>query len=197
MYDKKYNLYNYVIGNGKHIYRYKDILKIASNGDIILLSGYSFCENVIKYITESIFSHVCMIIKEDNELYIWESDIGQRYKNGPRIIKISDKLNYYSGYKVGLLRILPDNIRKPTHKEILAIADNNIYKSMNFNVFKWIFSYLYDTNNSSLFCSELVAITLKHLHILTDKRLSHSYSPGSWYGNDDVCTHVGEYWFYF
>jgi hypothetical protein len=37
-------------------------------------------------------------ISKKNVAYIWEADLGQKTKDGPRVIKLKDKLKLYRGY---------------------------------------------------------------------------------------------------
>jgi hypothetical protein len=130
-----------------------------NTGDLIFFSGKSMSESVIKLVTFYEFSHVGMIVKDDGETYIWEADIGQGRKEGPRLIKLLDKLEAWK--KRGYLTM-------GVRKRLSSLGTSDIIPSIK-EVFDWemsfspwIFSHE-ETSKGKIFCSSLVAKTLNDI----------------------------------
>ena len=99
-----------------------DVIREAQTGDLILFGGRSHCENLIKCVTRSPYSHVAMVVVENGVPFLWESDIGQRTKSGPRVIKLQDKLSLYKGEKKGAWLKFRDESRRPSREEIISLV---------------------------------------------------------------------------
>jgi len=178
------------IDNNKKILNWVDIERVfnnAGNGDLIFLSGNTKGEKTCKWCTNSIYSHVGILFREihektgENILYIWDSDLGQKTKDGPRVMKLADKLKLYKGDRYLAWRKLSN---KPTTKDILKVI--NKYSNLKFddNMVSWFFgnkqNTIYDIvkDRNTVFCSELTAMTLQYLDILDKSKNAIWYSPG-------------------
>jgi hypothetical protein len=177
-----------------------DFMKNADNGDLILMSGNTRGERVCRYFTDSIFSHVGLLFREihpvtgEDILYIWDSDLGQKTKDGPRILPLKDKLSRYHGYHFLSWRRLNFSAKdlncstkdRPTTENILKIVEK--YKDYDFDekMLTWwtsggflsLFNGLFE-NKDKLFCSQLIALTLQSEGILNKDKKPAWYSPGS------------------
>jgi hypothetical protein len=186
IYFKSPNLDSFIENTDKLTFVTLDtILKEAETGDLILMSGDTRGERVCKWFSGSVYSHVGILIKEDTDIYIWESDLGQHAKDGPRIIKFTDKLKNYKGSPYLLWRPLVCQSR-PTIDTIMTIV--NRYKDAQFDnrMLSWFFPFKfgeYFKDENKIFCSELVAITLQQLNILTQSSLPTTYSPQDFVNN--------------
>lgn len=183
-----------------------DFLENAKNGDLIFMSGNTRGERVCRYFTDSMFSHVGLLFREkhpetnEDILYIWDSDLGQKTKDGPRILPLRDKLKRYHGYsylswrKLEVINNPADEFTKskfcrPTTENILKIVEK--YKDHDFDekILTWwtsegilsIFNGLFADKNK-IFCSELIALTLQSEKILNKDKKPAWYSPGSFTG---------------
>lgn len=170
------------------------LLKDSKNGDLIFMSGDSRGEKICRWLSNSIYSHIGMIFREihpetnEDIVYIWESDLGQKTKDGPRVIKLTDKLLRYKGFKYLMWRklecIAPH--MRPQTSDIMKIV--NEYKDYKFDdkMLTWLTSnyVAFESVTNSIkrhdefFCSELVALSLKKLNILHNNINSSYYSPG-------------------
>ncbi len=99
------NIEKYILG--KNPFPDADnVFKYADNGDIILMSGDTRGDRICKWFSNTIFSHVGILFREnhpktgENVLYIWDCDIGQRSREGPRVMRLDNKLKYYKGFKI-------------------------------------------------------------------------------------------------
>lgn len=168
------------------------LLKDSKNGDLIFMAGDSRGEKICRWLSSSIYSHIGMIFREihpetnEDVVYIWESDLGQKTKDGPRVIKLIDKLQLYKGFNYLMWRKLESipPYMSPTTLDIMKIVDE--YKNCKFDdkMLTWLSSNYINclttsiNRNDEFFCSELVAITLKKLNILCNDISSSYYSPG-------------------
>lgn len=168
---------------------YDDLMNNADNGDLIFMSGYSLGEKSVKWASNSIFSHCGLLFRETNPetnedvLYIWEADLGQRSKDGPRVIKLEDKIKYYHGYPYFMWRKL-DTLERPSTERIMKCVEKYGKYDFDDKMYSWIFSnidFVYDIvkPTKKVFCSELVAMTLQDLNILKRDEKPASFSPGS------------------
>lgn len=175
-----------------------DILPKFRNGDILLLSGNTFGEKVIKFWHRSYFNHIAMIFRDalgapdtkpENITFLWESDLGQNTRNGPRIIKLMDKLSKWRGSRIGMYRkyIPTDLITRPSERAIVSHADTYFDSGteMDISMMSW---FLSDYPDSWLFrklkgaapkvyCSELVAETLQKFGFMNKTKHPSWFTP--------------------
>jgi hypothetical protein len=170
------------------------LLEVVGNGDLIFFCGDTPGERTCRWCTNTMFSHVGMLFKEINPeggnevIYIWESDLGQKTKDGPRLIRLDDKLKRYHGQPYFMWRKLKSN--NPSTENIMKVVEK--YKSYEFDnkMLSWWVSYpflsfIHDIvkDEQKLFCSELIALTMQSehinmLHTENDKKYpASSYSP--------------------
>lgn len=107
---------------------YDSLFQQVQTGDVLLLSGKTFGETTIKMGSGSPYSHVALVVVDESHLenhtdevvnggtarrqvYLWESDVGQSYMDGVRVITLYDKLTRYKGYPTGVWLRLKDEHR--------------------------------------------------------------------------------------
>lgn len=133
--------------------------------------------------------------KNREEIYLWESDLGQKKKAGPRLIPLKEKLKLYKGSKIGAWRPLKKtsngkNSSLPSPSEYLSIINKYMDYDMDHRVLTWWFAgwwnWAYDAfkTEDKVFCSELVAMTLQELGILKSDRPAAWFCPGDWYEHE-------------
>jgi len=171
------------------------------NGDVLLFSGITDGEKFMKGMTYSPWTHIGFVFKEKEidpksgaeieKAYIFECDLGQRYKDSVRLMPLDEKLTHYKGEKCVCwlkLKTVPPASRPPIDQIMINVRyflSKN--EPMDFHLFSWMFSgNKYTTYVSKLwtpkrrFCSDLIASLLKKLQILKRVRPSVSYSPHDW-----------------
>lgn len=163
------------------------VLAEAKTGDAILMAGHSPGERVMKSCTRSIFSHIGLLLREDDVVYVWDADMGQGIRDGPRLMKLSDKLARYKGFKHAAYIPLTCSER-PTEAKMLEVISRYENLDMDPNVWAWwaahsptsaLFNRL--KNPSKVFCSELAAMTLQDLGVMRHEHIPAWYSPGDWF----------------
>lgn len=130
--------------------------------DIIVTSGQSFQSKVLNLINFSFesYSHVGIICKENNNIFVLHSttdgtkDNGIRYDNLQSFIELSN-VNYY----------------KILRSENIAKSVSSINKSIDkYKTLKIAFDYNFDNfNKEQVYCSELVYDIYKSNGIITSK----------------------------
>jgi hypothetical protein len=161
--DRKYNLIPK--------FKFQNLLKFGKTGDLIFLSGKTGGENLIRAYTDSIFSHIGVLIKDKDKLYLWETGIGQGYIDAARIIPLKDKLT--SNYKtvVGWKKIN----KSINNTSLFSVIKFYIKTPSDTIMCSWLNENL--KIKKSLFCSELTALTLQKLGILNQTRPACYYTP--------------------
>jgi len=170
-----------------------DILTNGKSLDLIFFSGKTPGERFCKWMMDSPFSHVGMLVRVKDELYVWESDLGQRLKDGPRFGPLKDKLERYKGSKV--VAWLPYEGKSIGEDEILKIVMKHIHSDFNYGMVSWALCRLipsYKHPKDMLFCGELITITLQELGLL-DKNINHSFFDPGHYFNKHVPLKCGGY----
>lgn len=157
------------------------------NGDIIFFSGSTSSEKTIKFYTGCPFSHVSLLFKEDDIIYVWEADMGQGYKSGPRVMKLEDKFSRWKGDRISALKKWLG--KRPSTKEILEVIGRHVKKDMDPNMVSWMFpkfSHLLREKNQ-VFCSELLAMSLIELGMI-EKCNPTEVSPSDFFFDRVKCS---------
>lgn len=165
---------------------FNDLKDDLSTGDLILFCGDTYQEKAIRWVVGCRFSHVAMVVKKPGNtdtLWLWEADMGQGEKDGPRLIRLQDKINRYKGKRVGAYLKL--NSVQPIHyDDVMSIVRRGINKKMQDRAYSWLlsnrpesrlYSMLHDEDK--VFCSELIADTYQRLALLGGEHVPTYYTP--------------------
>lgn len=184
-----YILYNHH-PYSKNYLSVSEVLEYADNGDIILFSGNQYSENLIKFYTGSYFTHISFLFRENGILYIWEADMGQHYRDGPRVIKFKDKIKRWKGNKIAVWKKFMGH--RPILQDILKVIGKYINLNMDMSMISWAFSnypnssiFKYFKDLNTVFCSELIVMTLRDLNIINLQKHPTFYIPENFF-NDDL-----------
>lgn len=158
---------------------YKNIFENIKNGDLVFFSGNTYSENVGKWFTDSIFTHVGILFTDENQdVYILDSDVGQKVKDGVRVQLLNDKIKRYKGSKVVGYRPINKEINYNILEEIF-----NKDKDLDFDcwMLDWILSPLgigrLFKKDDRVFCSEYIHSVLKRCGVITNNTPSYEISP--------------------
>jgi Marseillevirus putative peptidoglycan peptidase len=144
---------------------------------MLFSSAVTTGEKLIRGTTRSIFSHVALVLRDQGKLYLWEADMGQGYRSGPRVIPLEVKLQRYKGEKVAALR----HLREPkTYEQVQPTISKYISYTMDEVMLPWFLKYR-SPASKQIFCSELVAKTLQELRILPLAKNACEFSPHDFY----------------
>jgi hypothetical protein len=151
------------------------------NGDLIFFSGATKGEAAISTYTNCYFTHIGFLFREEGVVYIWEADLGQAYRGGPRVIRLKDKLERWKGEKIFCIkRYIGD---RPQLNDILRVIQKYVEWDMDENMVSWFlpqFSHLL-RDEKKLFCSELVIRTFVELGMMSSPSHYTNFSPADLY----------------
>lgn len=182
----------------------EELFENADNGDLILMSGNTRGERTCRWCTGSMCSHVAMLFREkhpetgEDILYVWDSDLGQKTKEGPRVLRLDDKLKRYHGYPYLIWRKLKGP--RPSTENILRVVQDYADYEFDEKILSWwtssgFLSPLYGLvkHENKVFCSELIAATMQHeaIEMMDKSKKAAWYSPGNFF--DDVSGLKKEY----
>jgi hypothetical protein len=192
------NLEKFILKSNPELVSIENILENSKTGDLLFFAGYTFAERSIRRYHNSYYNHCCLIFRDLDEHgkdipYIFESDLGQGYREGPRVMKLVDKLARWKGMPYVCWRkyIPPNHDEKlrPTGEDVRNIAQNYIKYDFDKSMVGWLFSkypdsrlYKYFKPPKSVFCSEMVALTLQKLGILPDDYIPGYFTPEDFAG---------------
>lgn len=163
----------------------EEVFSQAKTGDLLFLSGNTKGENVCKWFTKSIFSHVGLIFKEEDFsgesiLYIIDCDLGQKAKDGVRVMKLKDKLERYKGYRIGGYK----KIKGADLNQECVLSSVEKYKKVDFDhkILTWWVSEIPKIreivkNKNTMFCSEFIAEIFMECGVMDRKSKAYSFSP--------------------
>lgn len=156
--------------------------KSTATGDLVFLCGLSTGETNIRMITGSAVSHVALVVREGDAIFLWEADAGKGYRAGARMIPLLDKL---AGATIGTTMVWRRCLRgAPSTEQILEFSKANLDRGFDGKMTRWLTAHnkapsekpSCDTQKD-VFCSELVAETLQHCGALSKDQPAAAHSP--------------------
>ena len=150
---------------------YSDVYKYFKTGDLLFFS-FNDVDIKIRTFIHNRFSHVGMIYKENDDLYIIELSDGDLIKpydtntiNNVQLVPLEDKIKFYSGnvYYSELLKPL-SNTQIHTLNKFLNKSSKYKYTSFLFMLYQFLLvsNTIYGHNR---FCTEYIAEILYKLNI--------------------------------
>ncbi len=171
-----------------------DFFKNADNGDLIFMSGDTLGERICRWCTGSMYSHVGILFREkhpqtgENILYIWDSDLGQKTKDGARISTLHDKFKKYHGFPYIMWKKLSSESKRPTTESLLNVISEYLKQDFDNNMLTyWVseapFLHNIIKNVNTSFCAELIAMTMQHkdINMLSSVDENENLIYPSWY----------------
>ena len=150
-----------------------------STGDLVFLSGHHPGERICKSMSNSFYSHVGMIVVENETTYILDCDVGQGYKDGVRLMELDKKLKRYKGAKIGGMRHTKTPLPLP-----IVLQQVEEYKNIDLDDYMWTwcvskFPTLLKMikDKDKMFCSEFIATILMNMGKIPLNPPPQSYTP--------------------
>lgn len=145
----------------------------VKTGDLLFFRGLSWVEKTIQSYTKCRYNHVAMVVIDRGTRYLWEADVGENYRQGPRLIPLEVKLSKWRGTSEVALR--PINQEIPID-QVLSIAKGKLDKAFDKSMFRWLLEW-WPREEECYFCSELIAETLVGVGLLGAEKRTSAYSP--------------------
>ena len=179
----------------EYIEKYEDIRSSLKTGDIVLFSGNKGIAPFIRLCTRSKWTHVGMVYKRGEDIFLWEStkigkvvdsEMGKKI-NGVQLPLLSERIRRFPGEVAirpisreideDMVRKLYDFRQKVKGKKY----DNNTI-TLLMAAYDGIFipeEFVPDASNdlSSFFCSELIAATYQKIGLIPSKPPPSEYTP--------------------
>lgn len=186
---------------------YEEIRPTLKTGDLVFFSGKSKISALIKMVTRSSWSHIGMVYvmpydqnsvhgEQDNAnnfVGLFESaKSGKRWDRltgtsrvGVRIVSLSNRIQTYSGSKIGIRRLEHFKDTGPDYTELQELKNElrgRKYEQSTLELFNAVMDIWepLDGNEedlSSIFCSELVAEAYQRMGLLENEPPSNEYTP--------------------
>jgi len=158
----------------------EDLSETLQSGDIVLFSGSHTSSQIIRFITQSAYSHVGMIVRVNNTIALWQSTL-DAFPNlllpsptpGVQLNDLTSTLQSYVKKYPGTVIV----IRKLTAK-ITAYSEESMQRlvvelnGLPYANLPWKYfvgSLGCQIQKDTWFCSDLVAETLRFMHVLSLK----------------------------
>jgi hypothetical protein len=183
------------------------LLQMAGTGDILLLSGEGTFSRIVEIWSSCRWSHVLLVYKDKDPtgsgalLYGWEATqsldppdlLGgtPRFKTGPKLCDLREKLLTYKGRFVALRQLLIDETYPGNAQDLLMDTKKLFYESMQRNIDhayetdflelgRSVFGMNRRVSSDEFFCTELAMQTLRECGIAdarrTDSKPANSFS---------------------
>jgi len=168
-------------------YSIKNWLKKNTN-TLSNLPGVTWPELTDKNLTLKKLKHLVKAKVEDDNIYIFESDMAtfdKRQGGGVQLVPLNwwlfDNEKYYGSRMYTVVRMLvsPNNQSKnfPELEEWLFSMAQTLYETKKADLMKSVMKANRTEDLSTVFCSELVAATFKKIGLLPDKTVSSNMLP--------------------
>jgi hypothetical protein len=186
---------------------YDRVRSKLDTGDIVLFQGRGFVSHMIRLGTSSRWSHVGMVVKQDEwgTLMLWESQGIQTLtdvltgtaRNGVKLVVLSDRVKTFDG-EVSVRRLTGFERDAAMKRKLRAFRNEVRGRPFEKSVLTQIKAALDDgiglghneEDLSSLFCSELIAETYQRLGLLGDELPSAEYVPADFSSEREARLHL-------
>ena len=145
----------------------------VKTGDLLFFRGLSWVEKTIQSYTTCRYNHVAMVVVDRGTRFLWEADVGENYRQGPRLIPLELKLSKWRGTGEVALRPI---IEELPIGQVLDIAKGKLDKAFDKSMLRWLLEW-WPREEECYFCSELIAETLVGVGLLEKGKRTSSYSP--------------------
>lgn len=165
-------------------------LSTLNTGDIILFKGNRFISSFICFMTQSHWSHIGIVIKdEQGNPLLFEAttvtetpdiELGKPVDRGITLVCLKQRIMQYPG-KVAVRRL--EGVRRccviqKNVKQFVEHFKGRPYKRYSLAFLNGFLPKALRVKMDGLFCSELVAEVYKRVDILGDERSSYFFVPG-------------------
>lgn len=161
----------------------KQFIQTAETGDILLFYTKNTGAQLQRFITNSDFDHVAMVVKfGKNDLMVFQSN--QMY--GVSIYNWRQYIQYFDLYQKITIRKLEYIKKADVQRQLLTFVKKNLGKNYEINLSKlvtlesdvdWNMINKQKNKDRGYFCSELIAKAIKSVGLLDQKKSSSRYWP--------------------
>ena len=182
---------------------FDEAVATAATGDLWLFRGRSVADRAIQAITNSPVNHVGMVVAlEDMPPLLWHAELGRslpdawtgQRQRGVQLHKLADAVRTWDqkyGQRAWLRRLEGGTITREQEDALIETIDR--YSGKPFPTTpglmrSWATGRVRkrEVTAETMYCAELVAVTMQNMGLLPDKRPISWYDPGKFWSGDDL-----------
>lgn len=174
---------------------FDQIAPSLKTGDIVLFHGTTTISSIIDRITHSQYSHIGMIVRQggqpgNDNLYIWQSfepQHGVVYEPLEAFLALYLASETGASFAMRQLSATLDATQITALTQFMAQVKGRPFPAM----IPWVLDYIagrlgIPTNETTFYCSELVAQSFMDMGLLPARPLATTYTPGSFSAANDA-----------
>ncbi len=182
---------------------FDEAVATAATGDIWLFRGRSLADRAIQAATNSPVNHVGMAVAlDDMPPLLWHAELGRslpdawtgQRQRGVQLHKLADAVRTWDdkyGQRAWMRRLEGGTITREQEDALIQTIDR--YSGKPFPTTpglmrSWATGRYRkrEVTRETMFCAELVAVTMQNMGLLPDKRPISWYDPGKFWSGDDL-----------
>jgi hypothetical protein len=182
---------------------FDEAVSTAATGDLWLFRGRSVADRAIQAITNSPVNHVGMAVAlEDMPPLLWHAELGRslpdawtgQRQRGVQLHKLADAVRTWDkkyGQRAWMRRLEGGTLTREHEDRLIETIDR--YSGKPFPTTpglmrSWATGRVRkrEVTAETMFCAELVAVTMQNMGLLPDKRPISWYDPGKFWSGDDL-----------
>jgi hypothetical protein len=189
---------------------FDDAVATAATGDIWLFRGRSLADRAIQTFTNSPVNHVGMAVAlDDMPALLWHAELarslpdawtGERHR-GVQLHKLADAVRTWEdryGQRAWVRRLEGGPLTREHENRLLEMIDKydgKPFPTTGGLMRSWATGRVRrrEVSRETIYCAELVAVTMQHMGLLPDKRPMSWYDPGKFWSGDEIRL-VEPYW---
>lgn len=182
---------------------FEEAVATTRTGDIWLFRGRSLADRAIQTVTNSPVNHVGMAVAlEDMPPLLWHAELGKSLPDawtgerhrGVQLHKLADAVRTWDakyGQRAWFRPLEGGEVSR--EQEDLLIQTIDKYNGKPFPTTpglarSWVTGRVRrrEVSRETIYCAELVAVTMQHMGLLPDKRPMSWYDPGKFWSGDEI-----------
>ena len=182
---------------------FEEAVATTRTGDIWLFRGRSLADRAIQTLTNSPVNHVGMAVAlDDMPPLLWHAELGKSLpdawtgerQRGVQLHKLADAVRIWdSKYdQRAFVRHLEGGDLTREHEDrliqVIDKYDGKPFPTTPGLMRSWVTGRVRrrEVSRETIYCAELVAVTLQHMGLLPDKRPMSWYDPGKFWSGDEI-----------
>ena len=182
---------------------FDEAIATAATGDLWLFRGRSLADRAIQTMTNSPVNHVGMCVAlDDMPPLLWHAELGKSLPDawtgerhrGVQLHKLADAVTTWDdkyGQRAWVRRMEGAPVTREMEDRLIETIDKYDGKPFPTTpglVRSWATGGVRrrEASRETIYCAELVAVTMQHMGLLPDKRPMSWYDPGKFWSGDEI-----------
>jgi hypothetical protein len=182
---------------------FDEAVATAATGDLWLFRGRSVADRAIQTITNSPVNHVGMVVAlDDMPPLLWHAELGRslpdawtgQRQRGVQLHKLADAVRTWDtkyGQRAWVRRLEGGTITREQEDALIQTIDRYSGKPFPTTpglIRSWATGRVRkrEVTRETMYCAELVAITMQNMGLLPDQRPVSWYDPGKFWSGDEL-----------